>query len=159
MADKDDTPPPQLPVPSSDKNIKKRKRNASKPDKRIVKAKKKEDPTTDEEFRVEQHVSEGEEDELSSGIKAALKDHSDLVIDVAYEIVAIGFIWLINRKKNYGFVKITNPEWCMVREADVVYCGKGQPIYKQPIRIFQDVLPCKFSELVKQKPEIDNYFT
>lgn len=129
------------------KNTKKRKRD------------KESEESSDSEEEQTLHVEEDEESEISDALKHALKHYSKLVIDVAYEIPALGILWLINRKKQFGFAKITNAEWGTIIEDEVTASGKGVALYKRPISIFREILSCKFSELVKEAPQIDTYFS
>jgi hypothetical protein len=89
-----------------------------------------------------------------------LKWYGDKTLTVAYEVAALGYIWIFDWESGMGFVRIHEPEWGSVDlENDIMARRKDNtPLYMKPLRIFRKELPCTFQELVDKCPWIDTYF-
>lgn len=88
-----------------------------------------------------------------------VKEYGNVVIDVAYEIPAVGYIWLINREKGVGFARLQEPEWGPISEKEILLSAKTNPVFTRPRRIFKTHLPCTFRDVVLERaPQVQSYF-
>ncbi len=59
---------------------------------------------------------------------------------------------MMNTRTNFGFAKITDPEWGYM-SLDEILSGEMRVEY-----ILKDELPCTFSEIAERHPEFEKFF-